>query len=188
MAAASSPRKTRKAEPKAAKAEQVPAKTKYIAGIGLAVIILAIAGALFYGLQPSQPSSIGAFQASFLSANTIGIYVGDFNATGYPPADGCANNLIETAVANAQHHRAPGSINFFVVNTTSCSYSHGLGGTVNTSVINVTQCLGFSATEPSIFINYSTTNSTLVRDGVLYISGTLKFLSECGIASEIYST
>lgn len=161
-------------------------KTKYMAAIGIVIIVAAIAGALVYGLKPTQPSSIGQFQHALMAANTIGIYVGDFNQSGYPPADGCANNLIEVMVASVQHHRVPGSINFFVINQTSCLYSHGLGSTINTTTMNATQCMGFSATEPSIFVNYSTVNSTMVKGNVLYVSGDLKFLSECGVASELY--
>ncbi len=162
-------------------------RTKYIAVIGLVVIVAAIAGALIYGLRPSSPAgSISRFQHTFVSAATVGVYVADFNVTGYPLADGCANNLIEMMVASTQNHRAPASINFFVVNQSSCSYSRGLGSTINTTVISAAQCMNLTATEPSIFVNYSATNSTVVKDNVLYVSGTGKFLSECGVASELY--
>lgn len=182
-------RRSNKSKKEQANDSGLSLRARYAVVIGIIVIVAAIGSALFYGLKPSAPSGFSAFQHSFLSSKNVGIYVYDLNSTGYVGAVGCATALIETIVSSPQYHRDPSTINFFVVNQSACTYSPGLGSaTSSTSVINLTQCMGYVSREPSIFINYSATNSTVVRGGELYVTGNLKFLSECGISSEITAT
>ena len=182
-------RKSNRAKKEPTNGAGLSTKAKYAVVISIVVIVAAIGSSLFYGLHPSAPSDFSAFQHSFLTAKNVGIYVYDLNASGYVGAVGCATGLIETIVSSPQYHRDSSTINFFVVNQSTCTYSYGLGTpSSKTSVINLTQCMGYTSSEPSVFINYSTANSTVVKGNALYVNGDLKFLSECGISSEITAT
>jgi hypothetical protein len=72
------------------------------------------------------------------------------------------------------------------MNQTSCVFEHGVGGVVTNYTYNTTaNCINTSKTEPSIFINYSDTNSTRITPQALYVAGDSQFLAICGIASEL---
>ncbi len=99
---------------------------------------------------------------------------------------GCSTQLIEQLIASKTQHRNASTIDYYVMNATQCSYSGAslgsAGGSINTTP---TECLNLAGTEPRIFINYSSTNSTFVSPTALYIHGNMKFMLQCGIASEI---
>ncbi|EQD67411.1 hypothetical protein B2A_00768, partial [mine drainage metagenome] len=69
----------------------------------------------------------------------------------------------------------------------SCIYRQGALGTLISNYTNTTRaaCLGYGKSMPSIFINYSTANSTVIKPTQLYFTGDAKFLDECGIAYQI---
>ncbi len=75
-------------------------------------------------------------------------------------------------------------MDFYIIqNKTSCAYINETIAitTPNGSyvVANSTYCLSRAAEEPSIFINYSDTNSTVVTPEHVYIKGDYRYLSEC---------
>ena len=73
-----------------------------------------------------------------------------------------------------------------IANSTSCLSPNGALGSANgTKISSLSSCLAISQHEPSVFINYSTINSTSIKTGNLYTSGDSLFLSECGVASEL---
>lgn len=200
MATQSQP-KTRKTAPKQkqTKPKQKPAtatrkkKTyegaaKYIVATVLVVII--IASAIFAtGLLSKHPSnaSFDAFKSNFNSAPRVNIFVAAYNGTVLSSTVGCATAVIEQIVASQANHRDASTIDLNIINETSCIRTVGLGtsNVSNYTTTSLQNCLNTSDTEPSIFINYSLTNTTIIKPDALYVSGDSMFLSECGIASEI---
>ena len=77
------------------------------------------------------------------------------------------------------------TINFFILTNDSCTYSPGFSLPIQLKNASIQNCLNFSAGNPSIFINYSSTNTTIIKPNTLYFMGNAEFLGECGIAYEI---
>ena len=158
--------------------------------VSVAIIIAIVGTALLlvsYNPLGNKQTSFSTFMNNFLTSNGVAIYVSSANESAYPSAIACATALIETIEANAATHKSVSAIGFYVMNQTSCTYkSGGLGSTI-TNYTNTTPsvCLALSTGLPRIFINYSATNSTVIKPHDLYVSGTSSFLNECGIASEI---
>jgi hypothetical protein len=153
-----------------------------------AVIIIAIAvGYLLTAPISGGSESFQNFQGSFYSAPRIGVYVTYINGTTFSYADGCATALIQSMVSSSAHHRNASSIDLMIIaNSTSCLAPNGtLGASNGTKVVPISNCLAVSSNEPSVFINYSSTNATSIRAGNLYTQGDALFLSECGVASEL---
>lgn len=184
----SAPKKAKdEGKPKERK-QQGPGATKYLVGIIFVVLIIGIA-IFANSLLTTKPSPSGSFQLfkkNFDSASRVDIFVEDPNSTVYQSTFGCASAVIIQIIANQTNHRNSSTIDFNVINQTSCIRSSGLGGsTSNYITTSLQNCLNTSRTEPALFINYSGTNSTIIGPEDMYVSGTLLFLRECGIASEI---
>lgn len=159
---------------------------KYAAIIGIAVIIVIIAGAAAYGLMGSKPTDFSTFRNNFNSAGRVAIYTTGHNGTALSATIGCATAVIESIVGNPSTHRDSNTIDLFVINQTECAFENGVGGTVGNYTFNsISNCVNASRTEPSIFINYSDVNTTIVKPTSLYIYGDTQFLSLCGVATEI---
>ncbi len=156
-----------------------------------AVIIIAIvATGLFVLTNPgtgSQTTPFATFESNFAAANSVAIYVDSSNVSAYPSAIACATAMIVNIESNVATHKNASNIGFYVMNQTNCTYKEGGLGGVITNYTNSTPaaCLALSTGMPRIFINYSSTNSTVIKPMSLYVSGTPSFLDECGVASEI---
>jgi hypothetical protein len=158
--------------------------------VAIAVVIAAAIIAIIY---VSQPPSFSEFKSSFVSASQVAIfamYNGTHLGIGGSSAASCATAVIE------QLHRAPSTINFFEVNQTSCTFAtSGLGANSTSSSNSVSanyttttgigRCINMSRGMPTLYINYSTENETVIGRGTLYVSGNLLFLRECGIAVQL---
>lgn len=168
-------------------AEKAPGKAKYIVAIIFIVIIIGVA--IFAGSTLStQGNNFNAFKQNFDTAPRVDLFVAAYNGTVLSSTIGCATSIIEQIIASKTNHRAPSTIDFNIINKTSCIRSPGLSSNSSTSnyiTTSLQNCLNTSNTEPSIFINYSSTNVTIIKPRSLYISGTLIFLRECGIASQL---
>ncbi len=189
MASAKASKESKKAT-KAAESEGggylVPAVI-IVAVIAIALVLGYLASSTILGGGGGGQQSLQGFENSFYAAQRVGIYVTYLNGSSFAYADGCASNLIESITASRSHHRNMTTIDLMIIaNSTSCLAPNGpLGSANGTKVIPISSCLAISHSEPSIFINYSDTNSTAVRSGNLYTSGDALFLSECGISSEL---
>jgi hypothetical protein len=163
---------------------------KYVIAILIIVVIIIVA--LFAGviLNPKSPnnSSFETFKKNYDSAARVNIFVAGYNGSILSSTIGCATAIIEQTVASKTNHRNSSTIDLNIINQTSCIRSKGLGvigaNYITTSLQN---CLNTTATEPTIYINYSKQNTTIIRPEYLYVSGDALFLSECGLAPEISS-
>ncbi len=176
------PKGDKKQEKKAAPSDG----KKFIAVIVFTVIIVAvIAGGLVYGLNATTGTSITTFESNFDAAPHVAVVVYGANNTALSPAIDCASNLIEQLTStHGSAHKDPTTISYFVMNQTSCSYTTtGLGSPSNST--STAQCLKMSTSTPAIFINYSLVNKTVITTDTLYVSGDVRFMIQCGVASEI---
>ncbi|MFI5412935.1 MAG: hypothetical protein ACHQX1_03515 [Candidatus Micrarchaeales archaeon] len=170
------------------KAEKTDRKTILAVIIFAIIIVFAVAGAVTYGLNNNGSTSFATFSNNFNNAQHVAILVTAYNGTALSSTVGCATNLIEQIVAtHSSAHKNATAIDFYVINQTSCIYSPGGLGQAQNNFSHSTpgQCVNMSASEPRIFINYSTTNNSRITPQALYVSGNIKFLVECGVASEL---
>lgn len=176
----------------AASEKRQPFQTKYIVAI---VIIVAIIGAaIFAGLYMNQDNadSFNTFRNNFNAAPRVAITVTAYNGTVLSGTVGCATAIILQLASNQNAHRNTSTIDFSIINQSSCLEAKGIPGNgpnPNYTTTSVQNCINLTMSEPAIYINYSAkTNTTVIKPRLIYISGTSTFLSQCGIASEISST
>ncbi|HIH50332.1 MAG: hypothetical protein ABSE71_05195 [Candidatus Micrarchaeaceae archaeon] len=162
---------------------------KYAAAIIIVVVI--IGAAIFAGLYASQnqEGSFDAFKANFNSAQRVAIVVTAYNGTVLSGTVGCATAIILQIASNPNAHRNTSTIDFGIINQSSCLEAKGLlgnGPNPNYTTTSVQNCVNLTTSEPAIYINYSATmNNTVIKPRLLYIVGTSTFLRQCGIAAEI---
>ncbi|MCW6159752.1 MAG: hypothetical protein LVQ95_01530 [Candidatus Micrarchaeales archaeon] len=150
------------------------------AAVFIIVVVVIVAGGLVYGLRNSSgQASFQQFQRNFNAAPRVAIYEQYSNASTYPYVIACGDSVIEQL--GVSRVRNTSTIDFFVeTNSTSCINKNGTN-------IGLQACMNYSAKEPSIFVGYNKSNSTIIKPNALYVTGDAKFLSECGIAAEITS-
>ena len=174
---------------KAAKEERQRKTASDVPGyIVLAIVaIIAIIVALTITiLIKGQSTPFNTFKSNFNSAKRVAIYTTAYNGSQLSSALGCSTAIIEEITGNPSIHRNSSTIDFFVLNQTSCVFEHGVGGVITNYTYNSTvNCLSSGKGEPSIFVNYSETNSTVINPMSLYFSGNSQFLAICGIAPEL---
>ncbi|MCL5433950.1 MAG: hypothetical protein M1538_03155 [Candidatus Marsarchaeota archaeon] len=166
-------------------------RLKVIIGVAafIIIIIAVIFGAYEYYILPQQHSvSFFTFLSNFNSAPKISIVVSAQNSTELSYAIQCETQLILSITSSHVNYRAPSSMSLFVINGNNCTYLSGLGVyTSNYISTGKNECLNISSSTPSIFINYSNTNSTIIKQNALYFSGNAAALQMCGIAPEFTS-
>ena len=179
-------KKEQKADGSAQRNEQKTKATYLVVAAIAFVVIVAVSYLVARGLNfnPNPSSDFSTFKANFDSAPRIAIYATAYNGTVMSSTIGCATEIIENIVANAQFHRNSSTIDFFIINQTRCTYVSGLGASNGTET-SLGSCLNMSGSEPTIYINYSRVNVTTIRSRYLYTSGDRLFLSECGLATEL---
>ena len=184
--------KAEKEKPAAATGQQNPKPRgrAFWAGIFIIIIMFAIAGGLVYGLNRGAPASFSTFQSNFNSAPRVAIFVTANNGTQLAATVGCATSVIQQIVASKTTHRNASTIDFYVMNATSCVYSPtGIGGQLqNYTYSTPGRCINVSTKEPSLFINYTDANTTIIKSTSLVIEGNYRFLLQCAVASEMAST
>ena len=158
-----------------------------LAIIAIVIIFAAVFSSLFYGLISYKPTSFSAFASNFNKASSVAIYVNYSNGTTFAPELSCSNALIEELTSSVKDHKNASQINFYVLYNDSCIYRQGALGTLISNYTNATraECIGYGAGKPSVFINYSSVNRTIITPSKLYFSGDANFLDECGIAYQI---
>lgn len=160
---------------------------KYVAAIAAIIILIIFAGAIVYDLnsQPAAPAvSLSTFENSFNSANAIGVYATYTTNQSYGPTVECSVLLTEEIAGNSQIHKKYDQIHYFIINQTACT-SSTLGPNATTSVGSIANCTAFSATHPSIFVNYSRFTKTVITKDYLYFYGNATTMPLCGITSQL---
>jgi hypothetical protein len=185
----SNKRETKARAEKGAGREKKGTYAKYVFAIMLVVIVIGVAifASSLLMTHGTTNTSFDTFKKNYVAAPRVNIFVAAYNGTVLSSTVGCATAIIEQIVASKTNHRNATTIDLNIINETSCIRSNGLGGTgaANYTTTSLQNCLNTSGVEPSIYINFSLTNTTIIRPDYLYVSGNELFLRECGLASEL---
>ncbi len=166
--------------PQNQKNSKVQGKAYLIAAVAIVIITAAAIFFAYSGAQSNVPFS--TFKSNLQDAKSVNLYVTYTNDTQYSSEGTCFPLIIEQLA----HTRKASTINFFLINQTSCTYPKGGLGSPNVSLENtsVQNCLNESSSGPSVFLNYSSSNSTRITAEKMYIYGNAGYMSECPIASD----
>jgi hypothetical protein len=170
---------------KEAKAEKSGSRGHYwIAIIAAVVVIAVVVGYLFVysgnGEIGGGTITFSEFLNEFYASPRIAIYVNG-NSTWE-----CGEDILQLLPRNIRHPRNSSTVDYYILNSTTCTKVDGLGYPgATTSNFSRASCMANITKEPSIFINYSSVNATIIRHNYLYFGGDAAYLNECGIAYEI---
>ncbi len=146
------------------------------------VALAAIIGLVYYLLIPNVTTTFPTFLGNFKSASRVALAVTYSNNSQYGFEEPCATEIIQMIA----HSRNATTIDIFVMNQTTCYYSpSGLGHAINISTVPASTCLGYAKSEPSIYLNFSSTNSTVITPYHLYVDGNAAYMQKCGIAVDL---
>lgn len=182
--------KATKAQSGISKVKNVISNPRPIAAPLLAVVIIV---ALFYYIYSTQITTpFPTFLANFKAASRVAIMVNYGNvflnrsiSQNESQVTPCATSLVQVITGAG---RSPTTIDFFDVNSTTCSYLTGFGtSSSQISITSASSCLSIAKSEPGIFLNYSAANSTYTTPYHLYVSGNENYMAKCGIAVDMAS-
>jgi len=143
----------------------------------LAIIIIAYLAFSNFLLTP-----FSTFASNFHAAPRVALVVFFSNESEYISEYSCFTKVIESIA----YTRNATTIDFFIINGTTCTYpSTGLGKPIQIATTNASKCLSVAKAEPSIFMNYSNVNRTIITPYHLYIYGNNAYMNACPIASDI---
>jgi len=143
----------------------------------LAIIIIAYLAFSNFLLTP-----FSTFASNFHAAPRVALVVFFSNESEYISEYSCFTKMIESIA----YTRNATTIDFFIINGTTCTYpSTGLGKPIQIATTDASKCLSVAKAEPSIFLNYSITNRTIITPYHLYIYGNNAYMSACPIASDL---
>lgn len=146
--------------------------------------ILIIAAIIIYSasLQSNASVPFATFKQNFNNAQRVSI-ASTYNTEGqFINESQCFSSIIQIV----SHTRLPSTIDFYLINQTSCTYSKtGLGNQVNPITTNASYCRGKALNETSIFLNYTSTgNYTDIEPQHMYIYGNSSYMKSCPIAAD----
>lgn len=171
--------KTKKVEKKQEKEEKRQPIALYL-GVIIVVVVIIAALLLF---TPSSLSNVSfsSFKQNFNVAPRVAL-VSYYNASGYAEETTCTTALVEILAS----HRNPATIDFFTIQNNTCTFiPNGIGHPGNLTTTNSSACLSTAASEPSISLNYSSFNRTVVTPDHLNIFGDSSYMQACPIAVDL---
>jgi hypothetical protein len=148
-----------------------------------AAVVAAVILAFFYLVLPSMSNvPFTTFKGNFNSAGRVALLVTYGNQSQYASEAQCFPALVQALsfVRNAS------TIDFFILNRTTCFYpTSGLGRASNVTTTTPGSCLARSGSEPTIFLNYSAANRTVVKAYGIYVYGNAAYMAKCPIAVDM---
>lgn len=149
-------------------------------------VLLIMAALLIIGIVSLSGSlsnvSFSSFKQNFNSAQRVAFVVYYNNASTYGLETICATDTVEVLSSK----RSPSTIDFFTLQSNNCTYiPNGLGHIGNVLTTNSSSCLSTAASEPSIYLNYSNTNSTVITPYHLKIYGNSGYMRSCPLAVDL---
>ncbi|MGC8479389.1 MAG: hypothetical protein ACP5M9_01840 [Candidatus Micrarchaeia archaeon] len=156
-------------------------KSVLISAVAVIIIIIIIATIWYYLTSNYYTTSFSTFKSNFNSAQRVAVVSQFINSSTYSYISQCATGVIDTIVSS--NKRNASTIDFYVVNATSCTYApNGLGHVLNPVNTNATNCEKDIASEPSISLNYSNSNYSQITAYHMTVYGNAAYYSECPIA------
>jgi len=164
------------------KKEQAKQAGSLRTGLMIAVPIILAFVVFFIVILPVLRVPFSTFKSNFQSAARIAIIASYGNQTGSGVTLQCATRAVQVAA----HSRNATTIDFYVLNSSSCTYPiGGLGHQVNLATNTIGNCLNMTKSETSLFLNYSADNRTIVTPYRLYVYGNAQYMSQCPIAVDL---
>ncbi len=149
--------------------------------MAIAIGVIIIAAIVYYSSSLHSQATVpfSEFKQNLNNAARISIAVTYYNEGQFVNESPCYSSILQVI----SHSRAPSTIDFFIINQTSCTYSKtGLGGSVSPTTANASYCTGKAANETGVYLNFSQANYTLVQPHHLYIYGNSGYMRTCPIA------
>lgn len=159
-------------------------KPNTILYVGIAVAIVVIAGAIYFIASNYVAIPFSTFKSNFQSAQRVALTFSYPSGTNFSTLYQC----ISPVVQNVAHSRNLSTIDFFIISqaNATCTYSPtGLGAHATVGTQPASKCVSVANSEPGVFINYSTTNSTSITLYHLYVYGNSQYLATCPIAAQL---
>ena len=180
------PKTAKNAKSEAAGKKNAEEKKTNIPYLYIAVAIIVVAGAfvLIKGPMIGAPVPFSTFKSTFQSASRVGIVATFSNQSQYENESPCFTSLIQVVART----RKASTIDFFIVNqaNATCTYSStGLGGAISLNTSNSAHCIGIAKSEPTLFLNYSASNSTMITASSMFIYGNSRHMASCPIEVEM---
>ena len=149
--------------------------------LAIAIPLLILFALFFFLILPSLSVPFSTFKKNFAGAERIAI-VATIPSSGSGATLQCAAQVVQVAA----HSRNATTIDYYVINQTACLASVGGLGHVFTPVSDtIGNCINSTKGETSLFLNYSTANSTLVTPYKFYVYGDLGYMTRCPIAVDL---
>lgn len=168
-------------------AEKTPEKksagkgSNYPLYIAIAIGVIIVMAFVYYSNSAGSTTTVpfSTFKSNLNNAARVSIAVTYYNESQYVNESPCFSSIIQVIA----HSRAPSTIDFFLLNQTSCTYSKtGLGGNVSPQTANTSYCLNIAQSEAGVFLNYSALNYTLITPQHIFIYGNSDYMRSCPIA------
>lgn len=151
----------------------------------IAVAVIIVIGAFLLLKGPvGSPVPFSTFKSTFQSAQRVSIVATFSNQSQYENESPCFTSLIQVVART----RKASTIDFFIINqaNATCTYSNtGLGGAISLNTSNSAYCIGIAKSEPSLFLNYSDSNSTRITSSSMFVYGNSKYMASCPIEVEM---
>jgi len=152
---------------------------QYVEALAVMIAILLIA---YFAFSNFLITPFSTFASNFHSSPRVAVAVTFVNESEYVAEYPCFTKLIESIA----YTRNATTIDFFLLNSTNCTYPiSGLGKPTQIGTTSKAKCLAVAKSEPSIFMNYSSYNNTIITPYHLYIYGNSGYMSSCPIAAEL---
>ena len=150
--------------------------------IPIAIIVIAVVLLLYYpGLIGISGVPFSTFKSNLNAAQKISLIITYGNNSQYSSEAACFPQILEILGRS----RSPSTIGLYILNKTTCTYSKtGLGGSVQPVTANSSYCIGAAKGTPTIYLNYSNTNYTLIMPYGMYIYGNSGYMSKCPVAAD----
>jgi hypothetical protein len=153
-----------------------------IAGIAFIIIVLLLTYLYFSSAQSSITVPFSVFESNLNSAQKLFITVTFHNASQYTDLSICSTSITQVLAQK----RKSSTIGVFFINlgNSTCQYDNSLGYPITLNTSNSTYCQSLAKTEPGIFLNYSSQNSTIITSKHIYIYGNASYMHTCAIAAD----
>ncbi|VVB76783.1 Uncharacterised protein [uncultured archaeon] len=163
-----------------------PIRTNPLLKLTLLIVVVAAAVfALFYFVV--LPSSLltvpfTTFKDNYVSAPRVAILANTyFNGNDSAASLQCFARVAQVTAFT----RNRTTMDLFVLNRTNCTFSPAGAASLNLTIRPISYCLEKAQSEPSIFLNYSSSNYTVVRAYGLHVYGNAAYMQSCPLAVDI---
>ena len=163
-------------------AESAGSRSKNLNYIIAVLIIVAIGIGIYFVLSNYVVVPFSTFKSNFDSAQRVAIAISYRNTSQYTSESVCIPIIMQYIA----HTRNASTIDFFIINqeNSTCFYQLGLG-MIHLQSGAASQCVARANSEPGVFLNYSSVNSTSVSLNHLYVYGNSDYMRKCSIAPDM---